>query len=135
MAKIVFSEGSGLNDSVYGKCQQPIKMFIEKRGEAFEAKSVLPEIFNMQKSTHFGEKIASMTAMDGFKPVGEGGNYPVDGIISEYNDIAYGKSLGATAHHERRMLAFKWTDELKETTFRGVKLNTTRTGKVTINAQ
>ena len=80
MAKIVFSEGSGLNDSVYGKCQQPIKMFIEKRGEAFEAKSVLPEIFNMQKSTHFGEKIASMTAMDGFKPVGEGGNYPVDGM-------------------------------------------------------
>mgnify|MGYP001085090426 CR=1 FL=1 len=34
--KIVFSEGSGLNDSVYGKCQAPIRMFLEQRGEQFE---------------------------------------------------------------------------------------------------
>ena len=58
--------------------------------------------------------------------------YPVDGIVAEYNDIAYGKSLGATAHHERRMMALKWKDELKETVFRGVELNTTRTGAVSI---
>ena len=31
--KIVFSEGSGLNDSVYSKCQAPIRMFLEQRGE------------------------------------------------------------------------------------------------------
>ncbi len=60
--------------------------------------------------------------------------YPVDGIISEYNNLKYGKSLGATAHHEKRMLAFKWGDEVKETIFRGVKLNTTRSGKVSITA-
>ena len=29
---IVFSEGSGLNDSIYGKCQAPIRMFLEQRG-------------------------------------------------------------------------------------------------------
>ena len=58
--------------------------------------------------------------------------YPVDGIIAEYNDIAYGKSLGATAHHEKRMLALKWKDEIKETVFRGVELATTRTGDVSI---
>ncbi len=28
--KITFSEGSGLNDSVYGKCQAPIRMFLER---------------------------------------------------------------------------------------------------------
>ncbi len=56
--------------------------------------------------------------------------YPADGIIAEYNDIAFGKSLGATAHHENRMIALKWKDELKETTFRGVELATTRTGDV-----
>ena len=39
--KIVFSEGSGLNDSVYGKCQAPIRMFLEQRGEQFEQQSVL----------------------------------------------------------------------------------------------
>lgn len=64
--------------------------------------------------------------------VPDGFAYPVDGIVAEYNDIAYGKSLGATAHHERRMMALKWKDEVKETVFRGVELNTTRTGTVSI---
>lgn len=58
--------------------------------------------------------------------------YPVDGIVCEYDDIAYGKSLGATAHHERRMIALKWKDEVKETFFRGVELHTNRTGNVSI---
>lgn len=58
--------------------------------------------------------------------------YPVDGIVAEYNDIKYGKSLGATAHHEKRMLALKWKDEVKFTKFKGVTLNTTRNGTVSI---
>lgn len=62
----------------------------------------------------------------------EGFAYPVDGIVAEYNDIEFGKSLGATAHHEKRMLALKWKDEIKMTTFRGVTLNTTRNGIVSI---
>ncbi len=62
----------------------------------------------------------------------EGFAYPVDGIVCEYNDIAYGRSLGSTAHHEKRSLALKWKDEVKETHFRGVELNTTRTGAVSI---
>ena len=40
----VCSEGSGLNDSVYGKCQAPIRMFLEKRGEQFEQQSVLKDL-------------------------------------------------------------------------------------------
>ena len=65
----------------------------------------------------------------------DGFAYPVDGIVAEYNDIAYGKSLGATAHHEKRMLALKWKDEVKMTMFRGVTLNTTRNGTVSIVAE
>ena len=42
MAGITFTEGSGLQDSIFGKSQAPIRMFLEKRGEAFEQKSVLP---------------------------------------------------------------------------------------------
>ena len=34
--KITFSESSGMNDSVFGKCQAPIRMFIESRGEQME---------------------------------------------------------------------------------------------------
>ena len=58
--------------------------------------------------------------------------YPVDGLIMEYEDIAYGKSLGATGHHENRLIAFKWEDDLYDTKFCGVELATTRTGMVSI---
>ena len=61
--------------------------------------------------------------------------YPVDGLIMEYDDLAYGKSLGATGHHENRLLALKWADELYETTFRSVELATTRTGMVSLTAR
>lgn len=64
----------------------------------------------------------------------DGFAYPVDGVVIEYDDIAYGKSLGATAHHEKRMLALKWKDEVKTTQFRSVTLNPTRTGAMSIVA-
>lgn len=87
MAGIIFSEGSNVNDSVFGKSQEPIRMFLEKRAEAFEAQSILPEIFNMGTSTHWAEKFATMTAMDGFLPVGENGAYPVDGMQEGYSKV------------------------------------------------
>ena len=59
-------------------------------------------------------------------------DYPVDGLIMEYDDVSYGKSLGATGHHENRLIALKWQDELFETDFLGVELATTRTGMVSI---
>ena len=37
--KITFSEGSGLNDSVYGKCQAPIRMFLEQRGRCLSSRA------------------------------------------------------------------------------------------------
>lgn len=58
--------------------------------------------------------------------------YPVDGLVFEYDDIEYGRSLGATEHHENRMLAFKWSDEVVSTVFRGAELSTGRTGKISI---
>lgn len=80
MANITFTEGSGLQDSIYGKCQEPIKLFLEKRGEAFEQASMVKELFCVSPSKAWGEKFTSMTAMDGFQPVGENGAYPTDGM-------------------------------------------------------
>ena len=80
MANITFSEGSGVNNSIYGKSQAPIRMMIEKRGEAFEQESIAKKIFKTEKSKHWAEKFTSMTAMDGFDPVGENGAYPTDGM-------------------------------------------------------
>lgn len=82
---ITFSEGSGLADSVYGNCQMPIRMFIEERGEAFEQQSVLKDLFLMGSSDNFGDLLTSMTAMDGFQPVGENGPYPTDGMQEGYS--------------------------------------------------
>lgn len=58
--------------------------------------------------------------------------YPVDGLIFEYDDIAYGLSLGATGHHENRLMALKWQDTLYETVFRSLEVATTRTGMVSL---
>ena len=44
-------------------------------------------------------------AMDCYKPKEYA--YPTDGLIFEFNDLDYGRSLGATGHHENRIIAFK----------------------------
>ncbi len=85
MANIIFSEGSGLQNSIFGKSQEPIKMFLEKRAEAFEAESIAKRVFSVQPSTHWAEKFTGLTAMEGFMPVGENGAYPVDGMQEGYS--------------------------------------------------
>ena len=56
--------------------------------------------------------------------------YPVDGIVFKYDNLKYGESLGATGHHYNDLIAYKWTDELYETTLRDIEWNTTRTGLI-----
>lgn len=85
MANIVFTEGSGVNDSVFGKSQAPIKFFLEKRAEAFESQSCLPHLFSMMESNNYAEKFTGMTAMSGFKPTGEGGEVPTDGMQESFS--------------------------------------------------
>lgn len=87
MANITFSEASGVNDSIFGKSQAPIRAFIEKRGEAFEQESVTKRLYKQDKSTHFGEKYTSLTAMEGFQVAGENGAYPSDGQEEGYSKI------------------------------------------------
>lgn len=57
---------------------------------------------------------------------------PIDGMVITYDNIAYGRSLGRTEHHFKDGLAFKFYDEKQTTIFRGVELNPTRTGMVSI---
>jgi hypothetical protein len=85
MANITFTEGSGLQDSIFGKSQAPIRMFIEARAEAWEQESMIDGLFSPGKSVHWGEKFTSMTGMEGFQPVGENGEYPVDGMQESYS--------------------------------------------------
>lgn len=55
---------------------------------------------------------------------------PSDGLVLIYNDIAYGRSLGRTAKFPRDAIAFKWQDEIKETTLRQIEWSPSRTGLI-----
>jgi hypothetical protein len=79
MAGIVFSKSSGLNDSIYGKSEAPIRAFLENTVKAYEEMSTINKIFKMIDSEHYGEKFGGITGFaHGFQPVGEGGSYPTD---------------------------------------------------------
>lgn len=56
--------------------------------------------------------------------------YPVDGLIFEYDDYLYGKSLGETSHHPLNIMAMKWIDDLYETTLTDIEWNTSKSGLV-----
>lgn len=87
MASIIFTEGAGIADSVFGKSQAPIRMFLETRAEAFEQESMIPHLFSMGTSTSWGENFTSMTGMGAFEPVGENGAYPRTGMKEGYNKV------------------------------------------------
>ena len=55
---------------------------------------------------------------------------PSDGLVLIFDDIAYGDSLGATAKFPRDAIAFKWQDEMAETSLREVIWNPSRTGLI-----
>lgn len=59
---------------------------------------------------------------------------PTDGLIVEYNDKVFGKSLGATGHHENCRIAFKWKDDTYKTCFLGVRVQPTRSGILSLTA-
>lgn len=60
--------------------------------------------------------------------------YPIDGLVGRFDDIKYGESLGATSHHSNAAYAFKFYDELTETTLRDVEWTLGRTSVLTPTA-
>lgn len=56
--------------------------------------------------------------------------FPSDGLVLVYNDIAYGQSLGRTAKFPRDSFAFKWADEVRETTLKEIEWSPSRTGLI-----
>lgn len=58
-------------------------------------------------------------------------SYPIDGIVFKYNDCEYYQSLGATEHHFRGGLAFKFYDEEYETNLKDIEWSMGKTGILT----
>lgn len=57
--------------------------------------------------------------------------YPIDGLIGRFDDIAFGESLGETSHHKKSLYAFKFYDETAETTLKYIDYTMSRNGTLT----
>lgn len=91
--------------------------FLEKQGfEVVERKMVTPDTI-LSAISEFENKIPAY-------------DVPSDGLVLMYEDIAYGKSLGRTAKFPRDAIAFKWADEIRETTLTEVEWSASRTGLI-----
>lgn len=60
--------------------------------------------------------------------------YPCDGIVFKFNDIEYGKSLGATSHHFKNGIAYKKKDDVYKTELIDVEFTMGKTGVLTPTA-
>ena len=60
----------------------------------------------------------------------EGNDFPSDGLVLVYDDIAYGQSLGRTSKFPRDSYAFKWSDEIKRTRLLEIEWSPSRTGLI-----
>ena len=69
-------------------------------------------------------------AMEYFEKAVETNDFPSDGLVALYDDIAYGESLGRTAKFPRNAFAFKWADEIKETKLVEMEWSPSRTGLI-----
>lgn len=70
-----------------------------------------------QEVIKFSEKIAQ-------------NDFPSDGLVLIYDDIAYGRSLGRTSKFPRDSYAFKWADEIRETKLTEIEWSPSRTGLI-----
>ena len=57
--------------------------------------------------------------------------YPIDGCVFKFNDVAYGESLGATSHHFKNAIAYKFYDETYSTKLLDIEWTMGRTGVLT----
>ena len=91
--------------------------FLQKQGfDVVEHRLVTPEDI-LDNISYFEEKIQTY-------------DVPSDGLVLIYEDMAYGASLGRTAKFPRDSIAFKWADELRETTLLEMEWSASRTGLI-----
>lgn len=91
--------------------------FLKEQGfDVVEYREVEPDTI-LDNISYFEEKIKTY-------------DVPSDGLVLTYDDMAYGASLGRTAKFPRDSIAFKWADELRETTLLEMEWSASRTGLI-----
>lgn len=91
--------------------------FLEKQGFEVVEHYLVTEADILDRIDFFEKKIQNF-------------DIPSDGLVLTYEDIAFGQSLGRTAKFPRHSIAFKWADELRETTLEEIEWSASRTGLI-----
>jgi len=117
---VAFSLVSAVENEVeydFGNSRDRQFTFLKEQGfEVVEYQKVTPETI-LAEIAYYEEKIKTY-------------EIPSDGLVLCYEDIAYGRSLGRTAKFPRDAIAFKWADELRETTLKEIEWSPSRTGLI-----
>ena len=109
---LVKADGEGFQNS-----RQRQMEWLEEQGfETVEYRVVTGETLD-EAMEYFAGKVAE-------------NDFPSDGLVALYDDIAYGDSLGRTAKFPRNAFAFKWADEMAETTLEEIEWSPSRTGLI-----
>ncbi len=96
--------------------EEELEWLMQQGFETVEYKAVTGETVQAQVKW-FSEHIETM-------------DIPSDGLVLLFDDLAYGRSLGATSKFPRDAIAFKWKDEIRETVLQEMQWSASRTGSI-----
>ena len=85
----------------------------------------------LNKAQSLGFEIVPFGDFNFIANICENGDYPIDGLVFKFDNIAYGRSLGETSHHFKNAIAYKFYDEEYETYLENVEWTMGRTGILT----
>ena len=76
---IIYAKNSNANNSAIGKLETPIKMIIEHESDLLSKKGgICSALFNVEKSSHFGETVITRRDFDVFQAAQEGASAEID---------------------------------------------------------
>lgn len=83
---IVYSKSSGLNNAAIGRLETPIKMIIEHESDILTKKGgVCDALFNVEKSSRFGETVVGGNEFGVFTATNEGEAAEQDTVVESYS--------------------------------------------------
>lgn len=115
---IIYSKSSDLNNSAIGNIAVPIKMIIEHESDLLSKKGgICNWLFNVEKSSRFGESLVAQNEFDVFRATNEGSGAEADTIVDSYNKFV---------EHIQFMKEFVITAEMMEDAVNGIAVDAKR---------
>ena len=117
-----FSVTEGLNEDAMTAACKFMKL------EALERLGFTPCKYYLKRINATEREI--IDSISSLRIIADNKGLPIDGIVATYNEIPYSLSCGRTGHHYKDALAFKFEDDLYETTLREIEWTPSRSGEL-----